>query len=118
VIKALFALLLISSNAIGTEQPVTTSCPTVPVPGHFTPVVFRPPVNPIMEAGLKTRMRSVEGIVLLKHDANGNVTDATFEKSSGNKRVDAAILKWAQGVKMQPGACGFSKVSAGFSMSS
>ena len=71
-----------------------------------------------MEAGLKTRMRSVEGTVLLKHDSDGNVTDASFEKSSGNKRVDAAILKWAHGVKMQPGACGFSKVSAGFSMSS
>jgi len=75
-------------------------------------------MHSVAEAGLKSRKRSFDSVVLLKHDAGGTVTHAFFEKSSGDKRVDAAILKWAEGVKMQAGKCGFSRVSAAFSKSS
>jgi len=117
VIQSLFLLVLLSALPSASEPSIAEDCPTTPVPGKFTPVISRPSTDGIAEAGLKARKRTVEGIVLLKHDASGNVTHAVFERSSGDKRVDAAILKWAERVKMQPGACGFSKVSAGFSKS-
>ena len=117
---ALLLFLMLSSDPIAGDPSVLADCPAVPVPvaGSFTAVVLRPPMDGVVEAGLKSRKRSFDSIVLLQHDAGGSVTHTTFQKSSGDKRVDAAILKWAKRVKMQPGKCGFSKVSATFSKSS
>ena len=118
MIQSILLLLLLSGHPAASEPSIAADCPTAPEPDKLTPVISRPNTDEIAEAGLKARKRTAKGIVLLKHDATGNVTHAVFEKSSGDKRVDGAILKWAKRVKMQPGACGFSKVSAGFSKSS
>jgi TonB family protein len=115
MIEALILLALLSPSSNDGEQVTHSNCPAQPVPGNYTPTVSRPSTLPIFEAGIKTRMRNGEAFVLLEHDAAGNVTRAFIDKSSGNKRLDAAILKWAADVKVQPGACGFSRVSASFS---
>jgi len=117
MIQSLLLLLLLSSDPALREETQLADCPADPVPGSFTAVVLRPPMDRVAEAGLKSRKQSFDSVVLLQHDAGGTVTHATFEKSSGDKRVDAAILKWAEGVKMQPGKCGFSKISAAFKSS-
>ena len=58
----------------------------------------------IIDALRRTRLDGLSTRIKLDFDADGKVIDAALLESTGNENLDAAILKWARGVKLKPGS--------------
>lgn len=66
----------------------------------------RPPMRSLIDALRRTRLDGLSTRIKLDFDADGKVKDASLLESTGNENLDAAILEWARGVKLKPGAPG------------
>ena len=56
------------------------------------------------------RMTSLEAVVEVDHDADGNVTAVRWVRRSGRSGVDTAALQWARRVKLAVDTAGTTQV--------
>jgi TonB family protein len=65
---------------------------------------IRPPMRGVIDALRRTRLDGLSAQIKLDFDADGKVIDAALLESTGDEKLDAAILKWAREVKLKPGS--------------
>ena len=67
---------------------------------------YKAPMSPIISAFTQAGMSSIKTSVHLRYDDKGYITAATLNRSTKNKKLDAAIVEWAKLNKLMPGAAG------------
>lgn len=86
--------------------PPATGDPVTPLATIAWESTERPPMRGIIDALKRTRLDGLSTRIRLDFDADGNVIDAALLESTGNEKLDGAILKWARDVKLKPGSPG------------
>ena len=69
-----------------------------------------PSYDDIVRAMVYERMTSLEAVVEVDHDADGNVTAVRWVRRSGRSGVDTAALQWARRVKLAVDTAGTTQV--------
>lgn len=98
----LYALL--AGTAQDPPAPPGTGDPVAPLATIAWESTERPSMRGIIDALRRTRLDGLSTRIKLDVDADGKVIDAALLESTGNENLDAAILKWARGVKLKPGS--------------
>lgn len=113
--KTLLAIACLSlssalSSAAVLAQQTPAPAPTKPEkPANAQPrasIVSRPSIEPVQQAFLASRIRSVRPVLVIDYDANGVPTGFRLDPPSGNAELDAAIIEWGRQVRLSPGKAG------------
>lgn len=67
---------------------------------------YKAPMSLLISAFTQAGVRSIKTSVHITYDDIGHVTSATLNRSTRNKKLDAAIVEWAKLNKLMPGAAG------------
>ncbi len=67
---------------------------------------YKPPMSLLVAFFMHTGRHKITTSVHIAHDDKGYVTSATLNQSTRDKNFDAAIIEWAQHVKLMPGTAG------------
>lgn len=65
-----------------------------------------PSMAPVHEAFFKSRLSKVSTRVRLSFDADGKVTDAKVDPTTGDRNLNRAIAQWALKLPLKPGTAG------------
>lgn len=107
-------LVLALSGAIEAQElDLTSHCPA-DAASSDAQVASTPSISPLIKAATAARVRTVDAVVVVLHSADGSLIEARIEQSSGNQRLDNAIVKWASQIKTQPGKCGYTRAPVKF----
>lgn len=110
--KTLFAIACLSlSSALSSTAALAqqTPPPAPPKPANTQPrasIVSRPSIEPVQQAFLASRIRSVRPVLVIDYDASGVPTGFRLDPPSGNAELDAAIIEWGRQVRLTPGKAG------------
>jgi outer membrane biosynthesis protein TonB len=107
-VNRLFAL------ALSLSLPVAAAAQTPPPPAppksaNTQPrasLISRPSLEPVQQAFLASRIRSVKAVLVVDYDANGVPTGLRLDPPSGNAELDAAIIEWGRQARVTPGKAG------------
>ena len=69
-----------------------------------------PSYDDIVRAMVYERMNTLEAVVEVEHDAEGNVTATRWVRRTGRSGVDTAALQWVRRVKLAVNAAGTTQV--------
>ena len=67
---------------------------------------YKPPMSRLLPFLMRTGRHKIATSVHIAYDEKGYVTSATLNRSTRDKDFDAAIIEWAKGMKLMPGAAG------------
>ncbi|MGN6513814.1 MAG: energy transducer TonB, partial [Lysobacteraceae bacterium] len=91
-------LLLLPAAPLRAQDAAATASAAVPVQ--------RPPLKPLLDAMVHSRLDRVTTRVLVEWDADGRVLAATVDPSTGDRQLDEAIRAQALQMRLKPGQAG------------
>lgn len=65
-----------------------------------------PPLQPVGQVMSSQKIYFASVQLLIEYDANGNVSSARLEQSTGNNALDNAFINWAKRLRIKSGAAG------------
>lgn len=93
---------LIGGGTEKTENPPDIHSPEIAA----ADLVRVPPMHPIGQVMSSQKIYFASVQLLIEYDANGKVSSARLEQSTGNNALDSAFINWARRLKIKSGAAG------------
>jgi len=94
-----------SGQAVGASQELTASAVDT-TQSRLPGLVSHPPLNRVQRAMDKTNLSTLQLTIELQWDADGRVTQARAQERTASASVEKAALKWARGLRFEPGSPG------------
>lgn len=107
LLSPLLIVFAFASAHVSAQQSPTPATPAKPASTQpRASIVSRPSIEPVQQAFLASRIRSVRPVLVIDYDASGVPTGFRLDPPSGNAELDAAIIEWGRQVRLSPGKAG------------